>query len=598
MATYRPKVISLTKRPGHTFGFYLRIEQGEQGHLVRSLEVGGPAQLAGMKDGDRILRVNGAFIDDHPHSEVVELVRNSGASVTFHVLDEASYVQAKSQGVNLSDFQSTKPAAKRAPKPKLCYLVKSGPSFGFSIRSSGSKQGLFMTEVIPGSVAYKAGIRVNDRLVEINGENTEDYTHSQVVEKIRQLGSSLMILVVDDETDEYYKNKRVTLGSWMATIEHLPLKPRMAEMNRDSDGYGFLLKELPNQTGQYLQEIDSGSPAQRAGLKVMDRVVAVNGKEVDKCSHEQVVDMVRNGGNKCCLVVVDKQTDQMFNLAKVSPMIYFEEMKESNSPPSYTEAINLPARVHPSTPTQGRMEELRPKLCRMEKMANGFGFHLNGIQGVQGQYIKEVVKGGAADRAGLEDDDFVVEVNGVNVEQNSYDEVVDMIRRGGSSLELLVAKKSVYDQLKARGVTITRLLLVETNYAQIHRAPKTSRENNRPDSPAERERESDSDSDHESRPETPAERARESDSDHESRPETPAERARESISDHESRPETPAERARESDSDHESRPETPAERARERDSSSEDEVRPETLASPARERSSSSSSEESFDLRF
>lgn len=70
MAGYKPKVISLTKAPGQTFGFYLRAEHDEEGHLIRSLELGGPAELAGMKDGDRILRINGTFIDGLPHSEV------------------------------------------------------------------------------------------------------------------------------------------------------------------------------------------------------------------------------------------------------------------------------------------------------------------------------------------------------------------------------------------------------------------------------------------------------------------------------------------------------------------------------------------------
>lgn len=70
MADYKPKVISLTKTPGKTLGFYLRVEQGEDGHIIRCLELGGPAELAGMKDGDRILRVNGTFVDGLPHSEV------------------------------------------------------------------------------------------------------------------------------------------------------------------------------------------------------------------------------------------------------------------------------------------------------------------------------------------------------------------------------------------------------------------------------------------------------------------------------------------------------------------------------------------------
>lgn len=102
-----------------------------------------------------------------------------------------------------------------------------------------------------------------------------------------------------------------------------------------------------------------------------------------------------------------------------------------------------------------------------------------------------MVKGGAADRAGLEDDDIVVEVNGVNVEQSSHEDVVAMIRSSGSSLEMLVAKKSVYDQLKYKGVSVTRLLLGDTSYADVSAAdrPEARREQEaRPATPTETDR--------------------------------------------------------------------------------------------------------------
>ncbi|XP_045910627.1 Na(+)/H(+) exchange regulatory cofactor NHE-RF3 [Micropterus dolomieu] len=480
MAGYKPRVISLTKRPGHTFGFYLRVEQGEEGHLIRCLEMGGPAELAGMKDGDRILRVSGTFVDGLSHSEVVDMVRNGGASVTFHILDEASYKQAKAQGVNLSDPQSTPVAngvAIQAPKPKLCYLVKSSTGFGFSLRSDKDKEGFFMTEVIPGGMADRAGVKINDRLLEVNGESVESSTHDQVVDKIKLAGSRMMFLLADEETEKYYKNKH-KIGAWLATTKYLPHKPRVVDMTKGPDGYGFLLREDPIRTGHFIKDIDWGSPAEKEGLKEMDRLVAVDGNEVDCCSHEEVVDRIRESGNKCCLLVVDKDTDKMYKQGKVSPMLFWDEMNDSNSPPSYTEALNLPAPVRPSTAVQKREEGFKPKLCKMETTSAGYGFHLNGIQGESGHYIKEVVKGGAADRVGLEDEDIVVEVNGVNVEQSSHEEVVALIRSSGSSLEMLVAKKSVYDQLKTKGVTITRLLLGETSYIQVHAVdtPKASRE--------------------------------------------------------------------------------------------------------------------------
>lgn len=212
----------------------------------------------------------------------------------------------------------------------------------------------------------------------------------------------------------------------------------------------------------------------------------------------------------------------MFHVSqgKVSPMLFWEEMKDSNSPPSYTEALSLPAPAKTSMPVRDRTEEVRPKLCKMEKTSDGFGFHLNGIEGMLGQYITEVrsrrttttwgrllhknlvkvtsfqvVKGGAADRAGLENDDIVIEVNGNNVEQSTHAEAVNIIRRSGNTLEMLVARQDVYKQLKATGVKTTPLLLGESSKGKTHtaEAPEPNRkekqqEEARPETPPQQER--------------------------------------------------------------------------------------------------------------
>jgi len=522
MAGYKSRVIALTKRPGQTFGFFLRVERGEEGHLIRCLEMGGPAELAGLKDGDRILRVNGTYVDGISHSQVVDMVRDSGPSVTFHVMDAASYKKAIAENVDLSEPQA-RPAvngvAGQAPKPKLCYLAKSVSGYGFSLRSSG-QQGAFITQVAPGGVAERAGVKNSDRVLEVNGENIEASTHDSIVDKVKAAGSGsgIMLLLVDEETDKYYKNKRIRIVPALATVKLLPHPPRIADLTKGSDGYGFFLRVEPNKTGHFIKDIDRGSPAEKGGLKEMDRLVAVNGQGVEDCSHEQVVDRIRQSGVKCCLLVVDSDTDNMYKMGGVSPMLFLEER---DLPPSYPEAVSLPTVVRPATPVKEKDQDqdtpvkakdqgLKPKLCTMEKTPVGYGFHLNGIQGVCGQYIKEVVRGGAADRAGLEEDDIVVEVNGVNVEKSTHEAAVELIRKNSSCLEMLVATKSVYDQLKADGVAITRaLLLGHTSAAQVH-VPATSEEVKKetPATLAEATGE-DKEEKEEARPETPPAPARE-----------------------------------------------------------------------------------------
>ncbi|MCJ8732454.1 hypothetical protein PDJAM_G00211530 [Pangasius djambal] len=462
MAGPKPRVIALSKREGQSYGFYLRVEEGVEGHLVRALEMGGPAELAGLKDGDRIIRVNGIFVDNLEHSQVADLVKKSGLTVTFHVLGEEVYQQAKRNGINLAEPQSysaqSQPTMNGVPAPgpklKLCFLQKSSSGFGFSVKSCKGEEGMFMTDVTVGGTADNAGVKTGDRLVEINGENVEGATHEQTVEKVKAAGKSVMFLLMDKDTDKYYKNKCIRLGTGLATTKHLPLKPRIVEITKEASGYGFFLKADPKTPGHFIGEIDRGSPAEKGGLKEKDQLVAVDGEEVNHCTHEQVVDKIRQLGNRCCLLVVDSETDEMYKMGGVSPLLYWEEVRSS---------LPHPEPEHNVTPVPAMAdaaEEIyKPKLCRMEKATTGYGFHLNGIQGVNGQYIKEVVKGGPADRAGLEDEDIVVEVNGVNIEQSTHEEAVNLIRSSGDTLVLLVAGKAAYDHLKAKGVAITPELL-------------------------------------------------------------------------------------------------------------------------------------------
>lgn len=72
----------------------------------------------------------------------------------------------------------------------------------------------------------------------------------------------------------------------------------------------------------------------------------------------------------------------------MSPMLFYDTLNDHSLPPSYSEALYLPAK--PSPPEPEKTEELEPKLCRMRKSSGTFGFHLNGVQGTAGHFLSEV----------------------------------------------------------------------------------------------------------------------------------------------------------------------------------------------------------------
>ena len=54
-------------------------------------------------------------------------------------------------------------------------------------------------------------------------------------------------------------------------------------------GYGFTLYTGTSSVGQFIGDVDHHSPAERAGLLCGDRVVEVNGVNVETDSHSEVI---------------------------------------------------------------------------------------------------------------------------------------------------------------------------------------------------------------------------------------------------------------------------------------------------------------------
>ncbi len=64
-------------------------------------------------------------------------------------------------------------------------------------------------------------------------------------------------------------------------------KPRLCLMAKGDNGYGFHLHGEKGKSGQYIRKVEPGSPAEASGLRAGDRVVAVNGVNVEKETHHQ-----------------------------------------------------------------------------------------------------------------------------------------------------------------------------------------------------------------------------------------------------------------------------------------------------------------------
>jgi len=90
--------------------------------------------------------------------------------------------------------------------------------------------------------------------------------------------------------------------------------PRLCHITKwpDFQGYGFNLHAEKERGGQYIGKIDDNSPAQDGGLLENDRIIGVNGVNIENETHSEVINRIREGGNETTLLVVDRDADNYY----------------------------------------------------------------------------------------------------------------------------------------------------------------------------------------------------------------------------------------------------------------------------------------------
>lgn len=87
------------------------------------------------------------------------------------------------------------------------------------------------------------------------------------------------------------------------------LRPRLCTLDKGDNGYGFHLHGERGKTGQFIRLVEPDSPAETSGLRAGDRLVFVNGADVENESHQQVVSRIRATAGRLELVVLDPDTE-------------------------------------------------------------------------------------------------------------------------------------------------------------------------------------------------------------------------------------------------------------------------------------------------
>ncbi|NXV59251.1 SCRIB protein, partial [Molothrus ater] len=330
----------------------------------------------------------------------------------------------------------------------------------------GDDEGIFISRVSEEGPAARAGVRVGDKLLEVNGVSLHCAEHHVAVEALRGSGSSVSMTVLRERMVE--PENAITVTPLRPEDDYSPRERRgglrfpegpeaAAErfstcLMRNEKGLGFSIAggkgSTPyraGDTGIFISRIAEGGAAHRDGiLRVGDRVISINGVDMTEARHDQAVAL----------------------LTAASPTIVLLVEREGRAEEQPGEGGSPRARMHSPPPPPGPgdsppEETPRNHLCKgledqypieeihlvkaggplglsivggSDHSSHPFGIHEPGV------FISKVIPRGLASRSGLRVGDRILEVNGTDLRHATHQEAVNALLCNSQELSMLVRR--------------------------------------------------------------------------------------------------------------------------------------------------------------
>ncbi|XP_067313643.1 Na(+)/H(+) exchange regulatory cofactor NHE-RF1 isoform X1 [Pseudorasbora parva] len=306
--TLRPRLCVLEKGE-NGYGFHLHGEKGKSGQFIRLVEPDSPAELSGLRAGDRLVFVNGERVESDSHQQVVARIRASAGSLELIVLDvDTDELLKKHELKCVREF-----VTEGIPVPECDDELEI------------SDEMMRDDSPLPPPVPERNGEIIPVYIPAVEKQRTS-VSSETTAELWRNEGKAAELFMAGYTPHGLIRlhgvhpsSAGLTDGAVMERDLKSELRPRLCAIKKGSNGFGFNLHSEKSRPGQYIRAVDDESPAQRSGLRPKDRIIQVNGLSVEGKQHAEVVAAIKAGGDDTTLLVVDQETDAFFKKCRVMP---------------------------------------------------------------------------------------------------------------------------------------------------------------------------------------------------------------------------------------------------------------------------------------
>jgi len=194
------------------------------GIFVSLVARGSQADIVGLRAGDEILSINGLYLAEATHEEVVNILRScknmllkvrATGKVPYKIHDVISWETAEGKEnvyyhpdlldylIKEGDFLNDA-HFEAAPDDKKVTLIVGSKGIGCSVRNGiPGKEGLFVISVTSGSLADKTGVRIGDQIVAVNGKNIMKLRYSEAVFLLKSFRELHLVLRHSKEAEVF-----------------------------------------------------------------------------------------------------------------------------------------------------------------------------------------------------------------------------------------------------------------------------------------------------------------------------------------------------------------------------------------------------------
>ncbi|KAM6411039.1 protein scribble homolog isoform 28-T28 [Pluvialis apricaria] len=366
------------------------------------------------------------------------------------------------------------------PSVKLTLtIVRQTGGLGISIAGGkgstpykGDDEGIFISRVSEEGPAARAGVRVGDKLLEVNGVSLHCAEHHVAVEALRGSGSSVSMTVLRERMvepenaitvtplrpeDDYSPRERRGGLRFPERPEGAPPTERYSTcLMRNEKGLGFSIAGGKGSTpyragdmGIFISRIAEGGAAHRDGiLHVGDRVISINGVDMTEARHDQAVALL-TASSPTIVLLVERQGAEQLSEGD-SPGVPRVRMHSPPPPPSHGES---PPEETPSLQrnhlSKGLEDQYPIEEIHLVKAGGPLGLSIVGGSdhsshpfGIHepGVFISKVIPRGLASRSGLCVGDRILEVNSIDLRHATHQEAVNALLSNTQELTMLVRR--------------------------------------------------------------------------------------------------------------------------------------------------------------